>query len=164
MDAEHTSFSLNLCEAIFGRLCDAVGGIMAAPRWSHASMLCPREGLLTADLATLLTQQIGSDRRISQCLDGWSMMKELEANNELHKNDDLCTQNANGAWRLRSTLLARLLDIRRPRFQEHLETLHKAERILGPTSYTDSFARRKNLVTQLFPAPQPSSRAPSPKK
>ena len=42
LDAQHTSFSLNQRETVAGRLCDAVGGIMAAPRWSHASMLGPR--------------------------------------------------------------------------------------------------------------------------
>ena len=35
------ALSLNQREAIVGRLCDAVGRIMAAPRWSHASMLVP---------------------------------------------------------------------------------------------------------------------------
>lgn len=36
--------AINQRETIAGRLCDAVGGIMAAPRWSPASMPCSRRG------------------------------------------------------------------------------------------------------------------------
>ena len=36
--------SVNQRETIADRLCGAVGGIMAAPRWSQASMRCPRRG------------------------------------------------------------------------------------------------------------------------
>ena len=32
MDAQHTSFSLNQRETIAGRLCDAIGGVVGAPR------------------------------------------------------------------------------------------------------------------------------------
>ena len=43
--------SPNQRETVAGRLCDAVGGIMAAPRWSQASMLClpTWEGTLHAE-------------------------------------------------------------------------------------------------------------------
>ena len=65
-----------------------------------------------------------------------------------------------GAKRLRSTLSARVLDIRRSRFREYPETRQTVERMLGPKSVADYSHVQKNMVSQLFPVPQSSSRAP----
>ena len=74
----------------------------------------------------------------------WIIFKESEVDNQLHKNDNLKTQNAQ---------------------EEYPGTRQKPEQILGPKNvFTDSSHKQENLVTQLFMAPQSSSMAPSRKK
>ena len=90
-----------------------------------------------------------------------SMMKELEANNKLHKARRHENPERPGAQRLRVTFPSRFLDFVGPGSKN---TRKFARLMLGPRRFFGFFTHAKNLVTQMFPAQQSSSWASSPKK
>ena len=73
-----------------------------------------------------------------------------------------CTPRPPRSPATRRTLPICFSDIRRSSFRGYFEERQKAGRILRPTIFLRFFTqKRENLVTQLFPAPQSSSSAPS---
>ena len=69
-----------------------------------------------------------------------------------------------GAWQLRSTLLASLVDIRRSRFRIKVGNTTQGQTDMGTIKSYAFFTHTRNLATRLFAAPPSSSGAPSREK